>query len=46
MIVAMRKKPSSPPDRKDRLARALKANLHKRKAQARGRKAPAKPAGN
>ena len=42
----MRKKTSSPADRNERLAKALKANLQKRKAQARGRKGAAKPAGN
>ena len=42
----MRKKPPSPSDRKQRLAKALKANLLKRKAQVRGRNRPAKPAGN
>ena len=44
MIAAMRKKPASPPDRKERLARALRSNLLKRKAQARGRKGAVKPA--
>ena len=42
----MRKKPPSAADRIERLAKALKANLQKRKAQARGRKTAAKPAGN
>lgn len=42
----MRKKQPSPPDRKERLAKALKANLQKRKAQARRRKEAVKPAGN
>ena len=44
-VVPMEKKPKPAATRKQRLAKALKANLLKRKAQARSRK-PAKPAGD